>query len=191
MSKLKLLLLLTISLYVAACSFRAKKTVLYDGSKTAIFTGQRDKEGKYYKRLFTLRNSLNLPSRYNGVVTTSEESNGITIRFDSLPLYMASCDSRYEPVFTTGLVSLQAFYKAGDVETDAGSAFFVRGIELLNHAGSAPNQRRFLIEGSYHGLDISYYLLELTNNKAKKTTGLSEFVKDAKVTFFKLGWIEV
>jgi hypothetical protein len=95
--------------------------------------------------------------------------------------------------------------KKSPMSPDSGTWYrvFIGGFQLLTNGGAGPTRRRFSFKpttyqepdtvgaGVLYIMGESVYLMELTNVLADKKTDLQTFIKGARVTFFKFGWIEM
>lgn len=73
-----------------------------------------------------------------------------------------------------------------------GDNLIVTNLEELKFLSNSPKVKRFRFWLNRPKMANSQvYLFELTNEKATKKTTFEEFLKNAKLTFFKAGWIVI
>jgi hypothetical protein len=150
--------------------------------------------------------------KYKGYITTDTFKDLTFIQFDSVRIYLDSGSAKFSSIFSSGLVTTQMFYCKWNKECTPpedeiiglgkrnfygweGNAIIITDMVLLKEVNSKATQRRFellpraLIHTASFGK--SFYFLELTNDNANSKTDIETFIKGARVTLFKYGWMEI
>ncbi len=210
--------ILIITLF-SSCSYYWEAATDVNGKKFVYkeYKNFRVAEKMRRRQIFKIRDSLITFSKYNGKLSSDTVHSSTYIQFDSDRVYLFGDANAYKELFTSGLISSQIIYCLLDSNcrpvpdwqiTDTvgrpivqdlwgwtGHTITIDYIKLLSNVQSKGSQRRFEIwvypfKWRMNGCN-NVFFLELTNETARKSTPLSEFIKGAHITLLRQGWIMI
>ena len=204
----KLLLIFFFILSVLNVSAQDKSLPVLDTSSEAFFTSEN------HEKLIFYRANQKKTTNYSGVIFCDTADGYTFIQFDSLRIYFQypNIAEEYSSFFTSGLLSNKMFYCElnKDCSPIGGFLKYNEKMELIrDHIGlcygdyiliynfSEPEylkinetKRRFKIQ-IHNYANYSYFFLECENLLAKKGDSVSDFLRNARITIFELGWSEI
>ena len=173
------------------------------------FVNQGAQENYWAKKIFVEEYSPQTYTKFSGTILVKDKS---TIEFDNKTLIFWTIDAEYVKIFTDGIFYPQLLLgdtenipEKSKLELDSLSAgerlmyifkkndtLKISEFEELRFLSKTPKVRRFRFWGYTPGfMNPKVYFIELTNKKAGKNTDISTFIKGAKLTFIKAGWIVI
>jgi len=197
-----LLLFLIYSIYL-----NAQATNSTISSEPETFKNQGEQENYWAKKLFEEKYTLQAYNKFSGTTLVKDKS---TIKFDNKTLIIWGFEPELLKIFTDGIFYPQLLLgnmsntpEKSKSELDALSEgerlmYFltkndtlkISDFEELKFLSTTPTVKRFRFWKFTPGfINPQVYFIELTNKNATEKTDLSIFIKGAKLTFMKDGWL--
>ncbi len=140
------------------------------------FSSQGEQEDYWAWKLFLKEYKFSSYSRYSGKIT--EEDN--TIYFASSTI-QCDCGVDLKPVFTEGILYPEILGM---------ERFKINNLEELHFLNTSSKIKRFRFWlWNNQLINPQVYFFELQNNDATEFTPIEVFLKGAKLTFLKKGWL--
>lgn len=141
------------------------------------FENQGEQEVYWARQFFKREYKEQKFERFKGTIISVDDT--IVFLKDTLSIF--NTDAELKAIFLNGI--LYPALIGGNRISD---------IEELKTADLPPQKKRFALL-LYHKLFLNptKCFFELKNEQATASTGLTEFIKNANLTFFKLGWIMI
>jgi hypothetical protein len=149
-----------------------------DKAYKPVFANQGEQEDYWAKKLFTENYKQQDFKKYNGEIKIIDSNH---YHFGNATLQISGCDPKFKSIFINGLIYPSLF------GTDT---LRIANIEQPAFLNTSFKIKRFRFWGwTYKLANPTVYFFEITNNKATKNTTVEDFIKGAKLTFVKQGWI--
>ena len=176
MRYLILILILTLTL-----NCKSQKSTVINEPITELkppFNTQGEQEDYWAQELFKKEYKKKYYSKFNGEITRVENK----IRFEKVQyIELLDTNPEYNLIFEKGLLYPDIL---------GGLGLKIGSLEELNFLSNNPKVKRFRFWlYQWNSANPKVYLFELTNDKANEKTSWKSFLKNAKLTFIKDGWI--
>ncbi len=170
------------------CQQSCKVTWDNDGNRIRLKEDSNCGEHERYeiKILFRTQYKKQFFQKYSGNITIKERTDLTSVQFDSLTVNVRKDASKYNPLFTSGLLSAQML-NVSIKDTNTICCF-----EELKYLKYPSTKKRFkFLVFERNMFNPCVYLLELTNENANEKTDLVTFINGSKLTFLFLKGIQI
>jgi hypothetical protein len=144
------------------------------------FKNQGEQEDYWTKKFFDDNYKKQQIERYTGNISIIDSDH---IRFDKTLLKIYQCDAKFRAIFTNGI-----FYPS----LISSDSLMISNVEEPSFLKGSVKVKRFkVLTWMPSIINPAVYFFEITNDKATVRTSTEDFIKGARLTFIKQGWIQI